>query len=73
MRPPVVQNYEVRLADLPHEMDKTVLVALSDLHLGALSANAGWRRASPRSKSSVPTWWFFSVIYLKGTANSRTN
>jgi predicted MPP superfamily phosphohydrolase len=36
MRPPVVQNYEVRLADLPHEMDKTVLVALSDLHLGAL-------------------------------------
>ena len=36
MRPPVVQNYEVRLADLPHEMEKTVLVALSDLHLGAL-------------------------------------
>ena len=36
LRPPVVQNYEVRLADLPHEMDKTVIVAMSDLHLGSL-------------------------------------
>ena len=36
LRSPVVQNYEVRLADLPREMDNTVLVAMSDLHLGAL-------------------------------------
>jgi predicted MPP superfamily phosphohydrolase len=36
LRPPVVQNYEVRLADLPPEMDKTVIVAMSDLHLGSL-------------------------------------
>ena len=36
LRPPVVQSYEVRLADLPRAMDKTVLVAMSDLHLGAL-------------------------------------
>jgi hypothetical protein len=36
LRPPVVQNYEVRLADLPREMDKTVLIAMSDLHLGSL-------------------------------------
>jgi hypothetical protein len=36
LRPPVVQSYEVRLADLPREMDKTVLVAMSDLHLGSL-------------------------------------
>ena len=36
LRPPVVQNYEVYLSGLPDEMDGTVLVAISDLHLGSL-------------------------------------
>ncbi len=36
VRPPVVQNYEVYLPNLAHEMDGTVLVAMSDLHLGSL-------------------------------------
>lgn len=36
LRPPVVQSYEVRLAGLPDEMDGTVLVAMSDLHVGSL-------------------------------------
>ncbi|MEJ2166981.1 MAG: metallophosphoesterase [Desulfobacterales bacterium] len=36
LRPPAVQSYEVRLPDLPPAMDKTVAVAMSDLHLGAL-------------------------------------
>ena len=36
MRPPVVQEYEVQLPGLPHEMDGTVLVAMSDLHVGSL-------------------------------------
>jgi len=36
LRPPVVQRYEVRLPDLPPAMDETVIVAMSDLHLGAL-------------------------------------
>jgi uncharacterized protein len=36
LRPPVVQSYEVRLSGLPGELDGTVLVAVSDLHLGAL-------------------------------------
>jgi uncharacterized protein len=36
LRPPVVQNYEVRIPDLPDDMDGTVIVALSDLHLGSL-------------------------------------
>ncbi|HJX31461.1 MAG TPA: metallophosphoesterase [Thermodesulfobacteriota bacterium] len=35
-RPPVVQNYEVRLSDLPDKMDGTMIVAMSDLHLGSL-------------------------------------
>lgn len=36
LRPPVVQEYEVRLSGLPKEMDKTVLVAMSDMHLGSM-------------------------------------
>jgi predicted MPP superfamily phosphohydrolase len=36
LRPPVVQSYEVRLGGLPHEMDGTVLVGVSDLHIGSL-------------------------------------
>jgi predicted MPP superfamily phosphohydrolase len=36
LRPPVVQSYEVRLQGLSGEMDGKVLVAMSDLHLGAL-------------------------------------
>jgi predicted MPP superfamily phosphohydrolase len=36
LRPPVVQSYEVRLADLSNEMDGKVLVAMSDLHIGSL-------------------------------------
>jgi predicted MPP superfamily phosphohydrolase len=36
LRPPVVTRHEVALAGLPAERDGTVLVALSDLHLGTL-------------------------------------
>jgi len=36
MRAPVIRSYEVRLPGLSAEMDGTVLVAMSDLHLGAL-------------------------------------
>jgi predicted MPP superfamily phosphohydrolase len=45
LRPPVVQRYEVYLPGLPHEMDGTVLMALSDLHLGSLLAER-WLSAS---------------------------
>jgi uncharacterized protein len=36
MRSPVVQEYEVRLKGLPQELDGTVVVAMSDFHLGSL-------------------------------------
>ena len=36
LRPPVVQSYEVRIDGLPNEIDGTVIVALSDMHLGSL-------------------------------------
>ena len=36
LRAPVVREYEVRLAGLPRDADSTVVVAISDLHLGTL-------------------------------------
>jgi predicted MPP superfamily phosphohydrolase len=36
LRAPVVEEYDVRLPGLPAELDGTVLVSLSDLHLGTL-------------------------------------
>jgi len=36
LRTPVVRDHEVRLKDLPRERDGTVLVLISDLHLGSL-------------------------------------
>jgi predicted MPP superfamily phosphohydrolase len=35
LRPPVIQQYEVVIPGLPKAMDGTVLVALSDMHLGS--------------------------------------
>ncbi|HNX48859.1 MAG TPA: metallophosphoesterase [Thermoanaerobaculaceae bacterium] len=44
LRPPVVSEHEVRLPGLPAEADGTVIVALSDLHLGA-TLGAPWMAA----------------------------
>ncbi len=35
MRPPVVQNYDVELPGLPANLDNTVIIGLSDLHIGS--------------------------------------
>lgn len=35
MRPPVVNNYEVALKGLPKQLEGTVIVVVSDLHLGS--------------------------------------
>lgn len=43
-RPPVIEEYEVRLPGLPGSMDGTVLVALSDLHIGSI-LDERWLRA----------------------------
>jgi len=40
-RPPVMRNYEVRLPGLAPGLDNTVIVGLSDLHLGSLR-NETW-------------------------------
>lgn len=44
LRPPVVENYDVYLSDLPIEMENTVIIAISDLHLGSLLGES-WLKA----------------------------
>ena len=44
LRAPVVREYDVHLAGLPREMDGTVIVAISDLHIGLLIGPA-WLEA----------------------------
>jgi uncharacterized protein len=36
MRQPVIREYTVYLAELPEEMDRTTVVALSDMHIGTI-------------------------------------
>ncbi len=54
LRPPVVREYEVRLAGLPPERDGLVLVAVSDLHLGTLIGKAWLTRLVARIDGLKP-------------------
>jgi len=36
MRPPVIRNYEVKIAGFPASLNGTVIIAMSDLHIGSL-------------------------------------
>jgi hypothetical protein len=47
LRPPEVSGYEVRLSELPREMDGKVLIAVSDLHVGSLLGQAKCMRQPP--------------------------
>jgi len=54
LRPPVVRDYEVRLAGLPRERDGLVLVAVSDLHLGTLIGGPWMERLIARINDLKP-------------------
>ena len=41
LRPPVIQNYEVKIPGLPAPLNDTVIIAMSDLHIGSL-LNKQW-------------------------------
>ena len=36
LRPPVIENYAVEIEGLPAELNETVLIAMSDMHIGSL-------------------------------------
>lgn len=54
MRPPVVTNHEVQLTGLPPERDGTVLLLLSDLHLGNLLGRRWLRKLIDRVNRMKP-------------------
>ncbi len=54
LRAPVVRDYEVRLAQLPPERDGTVLVQISDLHLGTLIGRRWMVRLVERLETMRP-------------------
>ncbi len=54
LRPPVVREHEVRLAGLPREHDGLVLMAISDLHLGALNGDRWTKRLVDRVNGMRP-------------------
>lgn len=61
MRPPVVQNYEVSLSGLPVKMDGTVIIAMSDLHLGSLLGESWLRDRIKQVEAEKP-----DIIVLLG-------
>ena len=54
LRPPVVRDYEVRLAGLPPDRDGLVLVQISDLHLGTLIRGSWMARVVQQVNSLRP-------------------
>jgi predicted MPP superfamily phosphohydrolase len=61
LRPPTVENYEVRLSGLPDDMDGTVIVAMSDLHLGPLAGRKWMNERVAQVQSERP-----DIIFLLG-------
>ena len=60
LRPPVVEKYEVNLPHLPDSMDGTVLVALSDMHLGSQFGELWLAARIAAGKGSTVGSCFFS-------------
>ncbi|MDD5563797.1 MAG: metallophosphoesterase [Thermoanaerobaculaceae bacterium] len=54
LRPPVVVDYDVTLPRLPSDRDGTVLVELSDVHLGTLIGGAWMARLVDRVEAMKP-------------------
>lgn len=53
-RPPVLSEYEITLDKLPQERDGTVLVAISDLHLGTLIGSRWLQRTVNQVNAMQP-------------------
>jgi len=74
LRAPVVQNYDVYLNGLPGELDGTVIVALSDLHLGSVLGERWLTARVEQVRRSGLTSSYCSAMYRrarrprKGTA-----
>ncbi len=61
LRPPVVQNYEIYISDLHDELDGTIIVAMSDLHLGSLIGEKWMEKRVTQVQAQEP-----DLIFLLG-------
>jgi hypothetical protein len=73
LRAPVVQSYDVTLRGLPDEMDGTVIVAMSDLHLGSQLGERWLADRVAEVKARGPTWWSCSATSSKVTGSPKVN
>ncbi|MEW5701103.1 MAG: metallophosphoesterase [Candidatus Zixiibacteriota bacterium] len=66
LRPPVVRDYEVTMPGLPAERNGTVLVAVSDLHLGSLLGEKWLAARIATIESLTPDLVVFAGDILEG-------
>ncbi|HPQ45447.1 MAG TPA: metallophosphoesterase [Syntrophales bacterium] len=70
LRPPVIHNYEVHLPGLSRDMDGTVIVALSDLHLGTLLGKEWLRERVAQVEAEKPDMVFLLGDLFEGHGGS---
>lgn len=71
LRPPVIEDYEVRLSQLPADMDGTVVVAISDTHLGSLLGKDWLAGVVDRVNALRPDMVVFLGDILEGYGSSH--
>jgi len=66
-RAPVVESYDVVLSDLPAEMDGSVIVAISDLHVGGLRGKSWLEARVAQVQSARPDLIVLLGDYFEST------
>lgn len=70
-RPPVVEDYEVAVSDLPKEMDGMVIVGIADLHLGSLIGKAWLQKRVSEVNAQKPDMVVLLGDILEGHGPSQ--
>jgi uncharacterized protein len=73
LRPPAVVHYEVRLAGLPSKLDGTVIVAVSDLHLGNQLGERWLEARAAQIRSQRPSLVVFLGDVVEGHGRPADN
>lgn len=73
MRPPVIQNYTVYLPDLPEDLDKTTVVAISDTHIGSILGSEWLNNRITQVLDQQPDLIFILGDFFEGHGTQETN
>ncbi|MGA1839658.1 MAG: metallophosphoesterase [bacterium] len=73
LRPPVIENYDVYLSGLPIEMENTVIIAMSDLHLGSLLGESWLKARVAQVLEQKPDLVVLLGDIFEGHGDSREN